>query len=265
MVAQAALSAVSVACQDLISIERRAGLRSVCSLFMLTVADSGARKTRAEEPLTQALRLYDRTMRMNYESEVEAYDAWLKKTKTEERALVSAYTSLKRKAEMQGDVLHVGDESSTESVGVEKGKSAAKSIREEREACDLLSETEKKLDELRARLQSREKPRLKRLLYAHSAISDLERSLHENWPSAALLSNEGADIVLRRTESDMAKLDRLWDGQAIDVIGKRRQENVFVADPRLTMSIMIQPSVFDRFLEKKESEREELASCPASL
>ncbi|HDR8935716.1 hypothetical protein WK29_17665 [Burkholderia vietnamiensis] len=274
--AQAALSVVAVACQDLIYVERREGLRSVCSLFMLTVADSGARKTRAEEPFTHALRGYDRKMRMDYEKEVEEYDIWLKKRKTEERALVSAYTSLKRKLEMQAARPHGDEKDANANSGQadERSESAApgeekrvgkQPHKHEQDLFALLLDTERKLDDVRLQLQSREKPRLKRLLYSHSAVSDLERSLYENWPSAALLSSEGADIVLRRTESDMARLDRLWDGQAIDVIGKRRQENVFVADPRLTMSLMIQPSVFDRFLERKGERARGIGFMPRFL
>lgn len=49
----------------------------------------------------------------------------------------------------------------------------------------------------------------------------------------------------------MSSLDKLWEGKAIDVVGRTARESFFIEDPRLTMSLMVQPIVFDRFLERK--------------
>jgi len=59
--AQAVLSAVSLACQDLIMVDRGIGDISVCSLFMLTVTDTGARKSKADGVVTSSIEAYDRT------------------------------------------------------------------------------------------------------------------------------------------------------------------------------------------------------------
>lgn len=74
---QAALSAVSLSCQDLIWIDRGIGEKSVCSLYMLAVADTGARKSRADAAVTSAIEDYDRSKRDEYsaKSKVEEYSS----------------------------------------------------------------------------------------------------------------------------------------------------------------------------------------------
>ena len=59
LVASAALSAVSVAVQGLYDVKRADLLTGPCSLFMLTIAESGERKTTADGFFTKALRDYE--------------------------------------------------------------------------------------------------------------------------------------------------------------------------------------------------------------
>ncbi|MDN7676046.1 DUF3987 domain-containing protein [Burkholderia oklahomensis] len=63
---QAVMSAVSLACQDLIWIDRGIGEKSVCSLYMLAVTDTGARKSRADSTVTSAVEAYDREKRAEH-------------------------------------------------------------------------------------------------------------------------------------------------------------------------------------------------------
>lgn len=55
---QAALCAVSVACQDLITVRRRSNLEGACSLFMLVLAESGDRKSAVDKLFTRTIRAY---------------------------------------------------------------------------------------------------------------------------------------------------------------------------------------------------------------
>ena len=67
--AQAVLSAVSVACQDLIWVNRgiAIGQKSVCSLFFLAVADTGSRKSRADQLIVGPIEGYDLAKRAEFE------------------------------------------------------------------------------------------------------------------------------------------------------------------------------------------------------
>lgn len=231
--AQAALSAVSLACQDLIWIDRRIGEKSVCSLYMLAVADTGARKSRADGTLTSALEAYDRERRTEYAARSEE---GVHRSKERRRAI----------AELEKDSRAWRRQIRTLTIRptVDDGKGIATAKAE-------LEKVERELAELSRQESDYREPRLQRVLYSKISISQLEQSLADNWPSAGLFSDEAAGILNARGESDMSSLDKLWEGKAIDVVGRTARDSFFIEDPRLTMSLMVQPIVFDRFLERK--------------
>ncbi|MCO1371389.1 DUF3987 domain-containing protein [Burkholderia multivorans] len=237
---QATLAAVSVACQDLVLVDRGFGEASVCSLFMLVVADSGARKTRADRAVTPTIEAYDRRAKVEYERQKSAYEIELKNRQDMERGLQRTLMTLIRK---------------TRSTSEDK-------------AADVearLAQVEEELGELRSRPFQNPKPKFRRMLYSAISIREIERGLCENWPAAGLVSNEAADFLNARSDSDMARLDRIWDGQGIDVVGRTPRDTFSVSDPRLTMSLMIQPSVFDSFLEKKGERAKTIGFIPRML
>lgn len=237
---QATLAAVSVACQDLILVDRGFGEASVCSLFMLAVADSGARKTRADRAVTPVIEAYDRDRASEHGLNKAAHENELKARRTKESALERTYASLTRKVH---------------SAPADKAADAE----------EALHKVERMLSDLRSQQPDIPQPRLRRALYSSISIRELERSLCENWPSAGLISSEAADILNARSESDMARLDRLWDGQGIDVVGRTARESFSVSDPRLTMSLMVQPTVFDRFVQRKGELAKGIGFIPRTL
>ncbi|WP_284897964.1 YfjI family protein [Burkholderia sp. lyk4-R2A-23] len=237
---QATLAAVSVACQDLVLVDRGFGEPSVCSLFMLVVADSGARKTRADRAVTPTIEGYDRRAKVEYERQKAAYEIELKDRQDTERGLQRTLMTLIRMAR-----------------GASEDKAA--------NAVGLLEQVKEELRELRSKSFRNPKPKFRRMLYSAISIRELERGLCENWPAAGLIANEAADFLNARSDSDMARLDRLWDGQGIDVVGRTPRESFSVNDPRLTMSLMIQPSVFDGFLEKKGERAKGIGFIPRML
>lgn len=236
---QATLSAVSVACQDLVLIDRGFGEATVCSLFMLAVSDTGARKTRADRLVTSTIEAYDRKLKAEYEQQRNAYLVEQKARQDRERGLQRTHATLTRKVHSA-----VADNS---------------------DAIEALAQVEAELRKLRTESSQNPEPKLRRVLYSSISIRELERALCENWPAAGLISNEAADFLNTRTEADMARLDRLWDGQGIDVIGRGRSESFSVSDPRLTMSLMVQPSVFDGFLERRGERAKGIGFIPRML
>jgi Protein of unknown function (DUF3987) len=211
---QSALSVVSLACQDLILVERMEGVRSVASLFMLAVAGSGVRKTQVDNSFLASIHEYDELRDKEHGGAVERDKIELLANKFKERVLQGKLKKL------------LLDDASEEEIGRVTGQ-------------------------LRVVQLPMKKRRLKRLLYSQISPATLERRLQENWPAAGLFSNEAGDILGTRRPEDLSRLDRLWEGQPIDVERSDEKERVYVADPRVTMSLMIQPSVFDRFLERK--------------
>jgi len=231
--AQAVLSAVSLACQDLIWIDRGIGEKSVCSLYMLAVTDTGARKSRADSIVTSAIEGYDRQKRAEYAAQIER-ESYLSK---ERRRTIAELDKDSRAWRRQIRTLTIrGPKGDGSTVGIAKAE---------------LEEVERRLADLRRDESEHRAPRLQRVLYSKIPIPQLEHSLAENWPSAGLFSDEAAGILNARGESDMSSLDKLWEGKAIDVVGRTARESFFVEDPRLTISLMVQPIVFDGFLERK--------------
>jgi hypothetical protein len=237
---QSTLSAVSIVCQDLILVDRGFGEPTVCSLFMLAVADTGARKTRADRLVTPSIESYDRAQEAKYARAEVAYENEQKARRLKESALERTYTGLMRKT------YHTDPETA------ERARTSLKDV-------------EKLLDELSTQPLAFPKPRLKRSLYSSISIRDLERSLCENWAAAGLASNDAADILDARSGSDMARLCRLWDGQGIDVVGRTVRESFSISDPRLTMSLMIQPFIFDSFIQRKGEQAKGIGFIPRML
>lgn len=233
--AQAALSAVSLACQDLIWVDRGIGSdeKSVCSLFLLTVADSGSRKSRADQIVVKPIEAYDSVKRKEFADE--------------DAAAVSRLSELQRRIreyeKIAGRLL--GRSKTVESSGKENAEELA------RKAEERLAEVEGELADLRMQVAEFRAPHLRRVLYSKISIRQLEQNLALNWPAAGLFSDEAAGILNSKGESDMSSLDRLWDGGAIDVVGRTSRETFHVSDPRLTLSLMVQPIVFERFLKRK--------------
>lgn len=237
---QSVMTAISIACQDLVMIDRGIGTITACSLFMLAVADSGARKTRADRSITPSIENFDLEQISKHNAEINDYTSWFEMQNTKLRALNAAYTTQVKRTYSASDEIAM-------------------------EAKFAIEKIENEIQTLKQELFERNKPKLKKLLYSSISIKELERCLCLNWPSAGIVSSEAADILNKRSESDMARLDRLWDGQGIDVVGRNEKESFSVHDPRLTMSLMVQPAVFDRFVESKGDLARGIGFIPRTL
>lgn len=233
--AQAVLSAVSLACQDLIWVDRGIANdhKSACSLFLLTVADTGSRKSRADQLVVKPIEAYDLARRAVFEADTAAYELDQAAARRKVRELEKAEGQLLRKSK----ILSISEDDEAEKLA--------------QKAADKAEGVAQEIAELNRQLNEHRPPRLQRVLYSKIPIRQLEQSLAQNWPAAGLFSDEAAGILNSKGESDMASLDRLWDGGSIDVVGRTKQESFFVHDPRLTLSLMVQPIVFDRFVERK--------------
>ncbi|MFM0190116.1 YfjI family protein [Paraburkholderia nemoris] len=233
--AQAVLSAVSLACQDLIWVDRRIapGYKSVCSLFFLTVADTGSRKSRADQLVVKPIEAYDLARRAAFEQDMAAYELDQATLRRQIRELEKVAGSLLRKF----ITLPVSGDAKAEKLALKAGEMARK--------------VEQKLAELNRQFIELRAPRLQRVLYSKIPMRQLEQCMAQDWPAAGLFSDEAAGILNSKGQSDMASLDHLWDGSPIDVVGRTKQESFSVHDPRLTLSLMVQPVAFDHFLALK--------------
>ncbi|WAR44288.1 DUF3987 domain-containing protein [Methylomonas rapida] len=216
LVAGSALGALSLALQSHCDIKRAERLTGPTGLFMLSIADSGERKTTCDGFFTSAIRQYEAEQLELAAPLLKDYAAELAAWNAEREGLLSAI------------------------------KDAGKKGSNTRDKKDDLIELER---------SKPEPPRIPRLILGDETPENLAYTLAKNWPSAGVVSSEagvvfgahgmGKDSVMR----NMALLNVLWDGGALS-IGRRSSESFTVKDARLTVALQIQEATLRAFFDK---------------
>lgn len=214
LIVASALSACSLACQHAFNVKRPTGQESPVSLFFLTMAESGERKSTVDNLFTGPIRNYQ-------EREAEKYRLAISEYKPAFQAWEAEYKGIKAMIEKLS-----GKGESTESH-------------------------KQRLIEVAAKEPV--KPRLIKLLYDDTTPEALKFGLYENSQSIALWSDEAGSIFNGRGLSELALLNKLWDGGAITV-DRRSSESFTIRDARMTIALMVQEPVLKQYLERKGEE-----------
>lgn len=212
LVATSALSALSVACQHLFDVSRPNGMTSPCSLFFITIADSGERKTSSDKFFTRPIRDFE------------------KKHLEENRKQQAEYaTSL--------------DIWKAKELGYKRNIQRLAGKNENCEAAEL---------QLRQhRENTPAKPLVMRMLFDDVSPTAIISSLHDQWPSAGILSDEAGKLFNSKTFDNIGLYNKLWDGDSISLDRHRTTDSYTVTNGRLTVSLMSQQQTFRDFLEKQ--------------
>ncbi|MFL9907350.1 DUF3987 domain-containing protein [Paraburkholderia sp. RL17-337-BIB-A] len=216
MVASSAIAALSLSIQALVDVERAGRLAGPASLFMLTIAESGERKSTSDGFFTAAVREYQSEQQQLFAPVLKDF-----------------------KADLQAWEAETG--------GVkEKIKQEAKN----RKPTDALKADLRDLEN-----DKPEPPRVPRLLYGDVTPEALAFSLGKQWPSGGVVSAEagivfgahgmGADSVMR----NLATLNVLWDGSNL-TIDRRTSESYEVRGARLTVALQVQAATILSFFER---------------
>ncbi|HBA66971.1 MAG TPA: DNA primase [Methylococcaceae bacterium] len=216
LVAGSALGALSLSTQAHCDIERAPGLSGPTGLFLLSIADSGERKTTCDGFFTKGIRQY------------EAEQAELSKPLMNDHlAELAAWN-----AERDGLLSAIRDAG-------KKNKPTQK-LREE------LKELEH---------GKPEPPRIPRLVLGDETPENLAYTLARKWPSAGVVSSEAGvvfgahgmnrDSIMR----NLGLLNILWDGNSLP-IGRRSSESFVVQGARLTVALQIQETTLRTFFDK---------------
>ena len=96
-------------------------------------------------------------------------------------------------------------------------------------------------------------PKVPRLLYRDVTPEAMLQAL-QNWPSAGLWSSEAGAILNGRTASNLGIFNELWEKSTLTV-DRKSADTIRVEGAKLTISLMLQPKAFEKFL----TERGELA------
>lgn len=216
LVACAALSVLSAACQSLANARRAERLVGPVGVYMLAIAESGERKSTLDGFFSTSLREWEEqkiaecSLQMsNYNAEKDAFEA--KRSALLER--------IKRTVKRNEDT----------------------------------DEIEQELSHLERRRPVR--PKMLRILRGDDTPEALGYALANGWPAAAVLSSEAALVLGAHSMAsetiarNLGLLNVLWDGGTHHV-GRRTSESFTVKNARLTLGLQIQDDALSQFTQK---------------
>lgn len=216
MVASSSLAALSLAIQAHADAKRAEKLHGPVGLFLLTIADSGERKSTCDGFFTRSIRDYE-------EAEAELAKSLLK----DYRSALEAW-----------DAKHSGIK--------ELIRQLAKNGKSTQSADSSLRDMEH---------DKPEEPKVPRLIYADATPEALAFGLAKKWPSGGVVSAEagivfgshgmGGDSVMR----NLATLNQLWDGNSL-TIDRKSSESFTARGARLTVALQVQEPTLRAFFDK---------------
>ncbi|PTQ70331.1 YfjI family protein [Pseudomonas sp. GV071] len=217
MALMCAFGAMATACQKHVDVVMPTGHKVPTSLMLLTIADSGERKTTTQNNFFEAInRLNDAAHSANESASIEhrvEHQLW----NTHKRHLERMYSKCAAEAQ---------DEAAMQA--------ALKAIAEH------------------VRLEP-QPARSSKFLYEDTTPQALVHMLYENEPNGCLLTSEANGIFSGKALGELDKLNTLWDGNSV-IVDRISREGFVLQNARLTLSLMAQPSVVSRFMGKRGEE-----------
>ena len=219
LVAASALSAVATVGQGLVDVRRANRLTGPTSLYMLTEAQSGERKTATDQFFMRPIRAWEQEQRQAADAELRAYKADL--------------------AAWNAQLAGLGDAI----------RAAAKQGRD-------TSHQEEQLRALQAREPVA--PVVPRLVFSDVTSEALAARLATGWPVGSICSDEGGAVLGGHSLKDdnltagLALLNALWSG-ADFWVDRKSAPSFAVANVRAGASLMVQREVLVAFHERAGS------------
>ncbi len=225
LVAASALGAISLTCQGVINVARTETLVSPVALFMITLAESGERKSTVDKlfmtPLYQAdAQLYER-----YEEEMVQ---WRRRVETHKEKMKALKAMLRKQ--------------------ITKGEDTA--------------DTEERI--ARQQAEEPPAPVRYKLIFSDVTPAALKKHLAENSPGTGIMSDEAGMVFKTRTLSELPFFNKLWDGATVTIDRKSAPDQV-IKDGRLTMSLLVQPGIFANYLARHGDEAKSVGLLARTL
>lgn len=216
MVVSSALAALSLSCQAHLDVSRDAILHGPTGLFILSIADSGERKSQADKMFTAPIFAYQDAQAELAKPVIKEYEAALSAWEAEREGILSSV----RAAAKAGKPV---DKLRADLIELERDKP--------------------------------ERPRVPKLIREDATPEGLAKKLQKEWPSAGVISNEagivfGAHGMNRESVMrNLALLNKLWDGGRYQSDRGDDERSRDVRGARLTMGLMIQESTLRAFFD----------------
>lgn len=216
MAMMCAFGAMATACQSHVDVRMPTGHKIPTSLMLLTIADSGERKTTTQNYFFEAINaLNDAAYRANELALVEhriEHQLWNTRKRHLER-MYSKHATQEDEASTRDALEAVAKHVRTEPQPGSSGK----------------------------------------FLYEDTTPQALLQMLNENTPNGCLLTSEASSIFSGKALGELDKLNTLWDGSSV-IVDRITRPGFILRNARLTLSLMAQPSVITRFMGKRGEE-----------
>ena len=206
-----ALAAIAVASQGLVDVCKPTGQRVPTSLMLLSIANSGERKSTAENVFLGPIRTFQKEQNIIYQNALSEWVARHHVWETKKKAILKSISKMT-------------------SSGV------------------LSEEEEQRLFDHENHRPA--KPKKFKLLYDDSTSEALFSGLNKSLPTAGLISSEGGGVLSGRALNDLSKQNAIWSGDSITV-DRASAESYEINGARLTVSIMAQESAFKDYMDRR--------------
>ena len=212
MAVQNALAALSVACQGHVLVERPlSDIKTPVSLYLLCIAESGARKTTIENAFFAPIRKFEEECIHQYDKDQIQYKRQFEIWQKKHRSLMKV---LEKQTISQVD---------TEEI--------EKRIEESQEGEPV-------------------PPKSPQFLFEDASRAALLKELATGINAAALVSSEGDATINGLAFQDNSYLNSLWSGST-SKSNRVSSDNVVVTNSRLTINLQVQPSSIEAFMAKR--------------
>ena len=214
LVTSSALAAVSLATQAHVDAQRDDKLQGPTSLYLLTIAASGERKSTCDGYFTQAIKTYEAEQVEAFKPVLETYRADLDSWEMERAGVRDKIRQLAK-----------------DGKDVSKMKNDLRSLERDKP----------------------HPPRVPRLMYGDATPEALAFNLATKYPSGGVMSAEAGTVLgahgmgRESATRNLAQLNVLWDGGTLS-IDRRTTESFTVAGARLTVGLMVQEAALQDFL-----------------
>ncbi len=208
------LTALSTAMQDFLVVEQPIGIQTPTSLFLLTIAESGERKTTTDKIFSKAIHDFEHNM-------LESDDQLLAQYERERLLWKLMCDEIKKSL----------------STAMRRDFSSKSQLT--KEYADILE-------------KEPQKPLINKRIYSDSTIESLLFELSQSRAGGLLTSTEAGNLLTRVNSNYTSSLNSLWDGESIH-IGRKSSNSFSLKQKPLTCALMLQPNILENVLKKKDT------------
>ena len=218
MIGGSALSAASICCQGYADVSRDDVLKGPCSLYLITLGESGERKSTIDSsfhgPIKAAIQEKAKAMQPALDDYFAEHDAW-----------EAEYNGIKDK------------------------------IRAEAKAENSTQELTEKLKDIRHHEPIR--PRVMAMYTSDNTAEGARKHLGERFPAIGVISDEGGAVFgshgmgSETVSRTLSNYNIYWDGGTLDIL-RGGEGTVSLSGVRMTFAVMVQQAALEDFQEKSK-------------